>query len=105
MVIIGILSYPPESSKEMAKRFLEQPALPAYITMRGPYFSGDVGEGNKAIVIYEFEESKFSEVNQFLITRFTKYNGVPGFTCSIRPWLEAKEALKAIGMGEKSKVK
>jgi hypothetical protein len=99
MVIIGILSYPPESSKEMGKRFLEQPALPAYITMRGPYFSADLGEGNKSIVIYEFEQSKFSEANQFLITRMTKYYGVPGFTFSLRTWLEAKEAFKAIGMG------
>ncbi len=99
MVIIGILSYPPESSKEMAKRFLEQPAVPAYITMRGPYFSADVGEGNKAIVIYEFDQSKFSEANQFIITRFTKYYGVPGFTFSVNTWLEAKEALKTIGMG------
>ena len=99
MVIIGILSYPPESAKEMGKRFLEQPPLPAYITMRGPYFSADVGEGNKAIVIYEFEQSKFAEVYQFSSTRLTKYFGVPGFTYSLRPWLEAKEALKAIGMG------
>ena len=99
MVIIGTLSYPPESSKEMAKRFLEQPSVPAYITMKGPYFSSEVGEGTKAIAIYEFDQSKFSEVNQFIITRFTKYYGVPGFTYSVHPWLEAKEALKAIGMG------
>jgi hypothetical protein len=99
MVIIGILSYPPESSKEMAKRFLEQPPLPAYITMKGPYFSSQVEEGMKSIVVYEFDQSKFSEVNQFIITRFTKYYGVPGFTYSVNTWLEAKEALKAIGMG------
>ena len=99
MVIIGFLSYPPESSKEMAKRFLEQPPLPTYLTMKGPYFSSELGEGIKSIVIYEFDQSKFSEVNQFIITRFTKYYGVPGFTYSIHPWLEAKEALKAIGMG------
>jgi hypothetical protein len=99
MVIIGILSYPPESAKEMAKRFIEQPPLPAYITMKGPYFSSEVGEGMKSVVIYEFDQSKFSEVNQFIITRYTKYYGVPGFTCSTNTWLEAKEALKAIGMG------
>ncbi len=51
MVIIGILSYLPESSKEMAKRFLEQPPLPSYITMKGPYFGSEVGEGIKSIVI------------------------------------------------------
>ncbi len=99
MVIIGMLSYPPESSKEMAKRFLEQPPVPAYITMKGPYFHSGLAEGIKSIVLYEFDQSKFSEVNQFVITRFTKYYGVPGFTYSIRPWLEAQEALKAIGMG------
>ena len=99
MVIIGILSYPPESAKEMAKRFLEQPPAPAYITMKGPYFSAELGEGTKSIVIYEFDQSKFSEIYQFIITRYTKYYGVPGFTYSVHPWLEAKEALKAIGMG------
>jgi hypothetical protein len=99
MVIIGILSYPPESSKEMAKRFLEQPPLPTYITMKGPYFISELGEGIKSIVIYEFDQSKFSEANQFIITRYTKYYGVPGFTYSVHTWLETKEALKAIGMG------
>ena len=99
MVIIGILSYPPESSKEMGKRFLEQPPGPAYITIKGPYFSSQLGEGIKSIVIYEYDQSKFSEVNQFLIARYAKYYGVPGFTYSIHPWLEVKEALKSIGMG------
>ena len=45
MVIISIVSYPTESAKEMGKRMLEQPPLPAYITMKGPYFSSEVGEG------------------------------------------------------------
>jgi len=67
--------------------------------MKGPYFSAEVMEGMKAIVIYEFDQSKFSEVNQFIQTRFTKYWGVPGFTFSANTWLEAKEALKTIGMG------
>jgi len=99
MVIIGMLSYPPESAKEMAKRFLEQTPVPAYITMKGPYYSSELGEGIKAIVIYEFDQSKFSEVNQFVITRYTKYYGVPGFTFSVNTWLETKEVLKAIGLG------
>jgi hypothetical protein len=99
MVIIAILSYPPESVKEFAKRFMEQPPLPAYITLKGPYVSSEVGAGMKAIAIYEFDQSKFSEANQFIITRYTKYFGVPGFTYSANVWLEAKEALKAIGMG------
>jgi hypothetical protein len=97
--------YPTESAKEMAKRFMEQPPLPAYITMKGPYFSSEAGTGLKAIAIYEYDQSKFSEVNEVLGARYTKYYGVPGFTFSVQTWLEAKEALKAIGMGEKPKGK
>ena len=99
MVTIGMLSYPPESAKEQAKRFIEQPPLPAYITIRGPYISSEVGAGIKAIVIYEYDQSKVSEATQVLAARFAKYFGVPGFTYSLNTWLEAKEALKAIGMG------
>jgi len=105
MVIIGILSYPPESAKEMAKRFLEQPSLPAYITVKGPYFSSEVGVGSKAIGLYEFDQSKVSEAMEAITARYAKYYGVPGFTYSLHNWLEAKEALKAIGIGEKSKIK
>ena len=99
MVIIGILSYPPESTKEQAKRFIEQPPLPAYITMKGPYVSSELGVGIKSIIIYEFDQSKLSETMEVLTARYTKYYGVPGFTYSANIWLEAKEALKANGMG------
>jgi hypothetical protein len=98
MVIIAILSYPPESAKEFAKRFMEQPSLPANITMKGPYVSTEVGAGIKAIAIYEFDQSKVSEAMGLITTRYAKYYGVPGFTYSANIWLEAKEALKAIGL-------
>ena len=99
MVIIVFSSYPPESVKEFAKRFMEQPSLPAYITMKGPYVSSEVGTGLKTLTIYEFEQSKLSEAIQYITARYAKYFGVPGFTYSNQVWLEAKEALKAIGMG------
>jgi hypothetical protein len=99
MVIISIVSYPKESAKEMGKRMLEQPPLPAYITMKGPYASPEVGAGMKAIIIFELDKSKLLEAYEVIAARNTKYFGVPGFTFSQNIWLEAKEALKAIGMG------
>ena len=93
MVIIGFVSYPSESTKEMAKRLLSQPPLPAYITLKGHYVSSEVGKGIESAAIYEFDQSKFSEAFQFIVTRYTKYFGVPGFTHSVKPWLEANEAL------------
>ena len=99
MVIIGMMSYPPESVKEQVKRFKEQPPLPTYITTRGPYISSELGVGIKTIAIYEFDESKSSEARGILGARYAKYFGIPGLTYSLNEWLEAKEALKTIGMG------
>jgi hypothetical protein len=99
MVIIVTMAYPPESAKEIVKRFKEQPPLPAYITLRGPYAIGEVGVGIKVITIYEYDQSKFSEAMDFLGARYAKYVGVPGYTYSIQTWVELKEALKAYGMG------
>jgi hypothetical protein len=105
MVIVGIASYPLENAKEVAKRLMEQPPLPAYITMKGPYGNVEVGVGAKAITLYEFDESKFSEAWGAITARYAKYIGVPGLTYSHNIWLETKEALKAIGMGEKPRGK
>jgi hypothetical protein len=98
MVIIGIVSFPPESATEMGKRFGKLPPLPAYLTLKGPYFSGEVGVGTKAISIFEFDQSKTREALDFVYNRFVIYMGVPGYTYSVHPWLEAKEALKMIGL-------
>lgn len=53
----------------------------------------------KVIAVYEFDQSKLLEAYQFIITRYTKYYEVPGFTSSQQTRLESKEALKAIGLG------
>jgi len=99
MVSITFSSYPPESVKEFAKRYMEQSPLPSYITMIGPYVSNGVGEGIKTLVIFEFDQSKIAEAIQVITARYAKYFGVPGFTYSQQIWLDVKEALKAIGMG------
>jgi hypothetical protein len=105
MVIIATVVYPTESTKEIVKRFKEQPALPAYMTMKGHYVMSEIGTGIKNIVIYEYDPSKFSEVMEFLGARYARYLGIIGYTYSILPWLEVKEALKTIGIGEKPKGK
>ncbi len=98
MVIIGIVSFPPESATEMGKRFGKLPPLPSYMTLKGPYFQGEVGVGTKAISIFEFDQSKTREAMEFVANRFATYMGVPGYTYSTSIWLEAKEALKLIGL-------
>jgi hypothetical protein len=94
MVIIATMSFPPESRDEMKKRFLEQPPLPEGITIKGHYTNTAEGEGIKTIVIYEVDQSKFVEGMLTVNNRYVKYYGVPGFSYSVQPWLEIKEALK-----------
>ena len=99
MVIISIVSYPPEQAKEVAKRFGELPPIPSYMTMKGPYVSGELGLGVKTIIVYEFEQAKTREAMEYVGNRIAKYFGVPGFTYSVHLWFEIKEALKMIGLG------
>jgi hypothetical protein len=66
--------------------------------MKGPYISTEVGAGIKTVIIYEFDQSKFSEAIGVLGARYAKYF-MPGLTYSLHEWLEVNEALKAIGMG------
>jgi hypothetical protein len=98
MIVISLTSYPTESAQEIGKRFIGMPALPDYITMRGPYINSDIDEGIKGITIYEFEDSRYGEIYQILADRIANLLGVPGFTYSLHHWLEAKDALKLIGL-------
>ena len=99
MVIISIVSYPPEQAKEMAKRMGELPAPPSYMTMKGPYVSGELGTGIKAMILYEYDQTKTKEAMEYVGNRLARYFGVPGYTYTAHTWFEVKEALKMIGLG------
>ncbi len=98
MVVITMMSYPPESQSEIVKRFMELPPLPEGITMKGHYINTEVGEGIKTIVIYEVDQTKFVDAMIAIGSRYLRYYGVPGFTYSIQAWLEIKEGLKMSGV-------
>lgn len=98
MVVLGMLSYPPEGANEVGKRFLANPPLPGYITMKGPYVSGVKGEGMQTLVVYECDRSKLADAMEFVTNRYVGYMGVPGLTFSVQVWMEVGEALKMIGM-------
>lgn len=99
MIIIMEISYPPQSNEEMGKRFLSAADLPDFIKMSGPYISSAIHEGIKSITIYEFDESKYGEALNFIVSeRAAKYLTVPGLTYSLNYWLEARDALQLVGL-------
>ena len=98
MVIVTQMSFPPESASQIAKRFIETPALPDFMTRRGPYVSSELTDGVHTLNIYEMDNAKLTDGLVFLSDLMTTYFGVPGFKYSIRQYLETEEALKLLGM-------
>ena len=95
MVIIGMTSFPTESSKEMGRCFME---IPTFINKKGPYFKSELGGGIRTISLFEFEPSRLAEATEFINNYYARYFGVPGFSYSVCTWLEASEALKLVGL-------
>jgi hypothetical protein len=98
MVIVSQLSYPPESANQIAKRFIEAPPLPDFITRQGPYVSSELGQGVRTLSIYQLDNSRLAEGFAFVADYMTTFFGVPGFTYSISQYLEVEEALKLLGL-------
>jgi hypothetical protein len=98
MVIVTSVAFPTESSRELGKRFLEAPALPDFMTRRGPYFSSSREDGIVTLAIYEMDRSRLADALEFATDFMATFIGVPGFKYKIRTYLETAEALKIIGM-------
>lgn len=98
MILITNVIYPPESAKEIAKRYLTAPKLPDYLTKRGPYVSADLNNGINSITFYELDNARLAEGIQALGDNMAVYIGVPGYKYDIRPYYNLKEGLKMVGM-------
>lgn len=98
MVIISNVTYPPESTKEIAKRYLKAPILPAYINKKGPYISASRTEGMNSITYYELDNSRLAEGLQAIAESLAIYFGVPGYNYDLKPYFELEEGLNILGL-------
>jgi len=98
MIITTSILYPPESANQIAKRFMETPTIPDYMTKKGPYTNSSIEEGITTISFYELDRSKFADGYEFLGKYMATFFGVPGFKYEIRPYFEIEEAMKMVGM-------
>lgn len=99
MIIIANVSYPPEHAQDIAKRFLEAPQLPEFMTRKGPYVGATIENGIYITTFYELDKSRLAEGMEFIGNYMTIFFGVPGFTYQFKPFFDVDEALKMIGMG------
>jgi hypothetical protein len=93
MLVIGISSYPIQSTKEVVKRFMELPRLPDYIKGKGAY-GYTTEKGAKAIMIYEFDSAKAEEAIDEITMSYWRLYDIPGHNFEIRPCTKARDAAK-----------
>jgi hypothetical protein len=98
MIIISIVTYPPESTKEIVKRYLKAPVLPEFINKKGPYVSASRTDGMNSITYYELENSRLAEGLQAIAESLAIYFGVPGYTYDLKPYFELEEGLNILGL-------
>ena len=98
MIIISNVSYPPESTKEVARRYLKAPVLPDYITKKGPYVSSSRDGGLNSITYYELENDRLAEGLKAIAESMAIYFGVPGYTYDLKPYFELEEGLDILGL-------
>ncbi|MFH2060150.1 MAG: hypothetical protein ABIJ59_14770 [Pseudomonadota bacterium] len=98
MVIISNVSYPPESTREIAKRYLLAPALPDFLNKKGPYVSSSRDGGMNSITYYELENNRLAEGLKVVAESLAIYFGVPGYKYDLKPYFELEEGLTILGL-------
>ncbi len=98
MIIISNVFYPPESAREITKRFLTAPVLPDFLHKIGPYVSTGRTEGVHSITLYEVDNARLAEGLQAVGDSLAIYIGVPGYTYDIKTYFEVEEGLRMLGM-------
>jgi hypothetical protein len=91
MLLIGIGTYPMQSTKEVAKCMMEIPRLPEYIKGKGNYVYTNE-EGAVGLVIYEFDSVKADEAIEQINNAYWRFYDVPGFSFQLIPCSKAREA-------------
>ena len=96
IVISG--EFPGHKASEIGKKFLDLPKLPDFV--KTEHVFNAVAGKYKFFTIYEItEEEKYFEGLKAIYKRFSGYKDIEGYEYTVYPVLEAKDALRIIGLG------
>ena len=98
MITVATVIYPPESAKEMTKRFSEMAPIPDFIEVQGPYLVPELDGGIHAITIYKYDRARAGEANDAIGNGHMAFYGIPGYRYSLKLAAGAATALKMMGM-------
>jgi hypothetical protein len=94
-----MVSYPPESSTEMTKRFSQVPSIPDFVQVVGPYTFPELEGGIQAISIYKYDKAKAAEANEAIANAHMAFYGVPGYRYSLKLAASFATSAKMMGLG------
>lgn len=98
MITLSTIAYPPESAKEIGKRFLKMSPTPDYIDVSGPYTVPTVEGGLRAITIYRYDRTRAGEANEAIASLHMALYGIPGYTYSLQLAAGARMSMKMLGL-------
>ena len=99
MVVIGLLTCPMESTRELAESFLDLPPSPDYIHLKGNYCYAEKDKGMQNIIIWEVERGRMADAIESLTSRWVRiYAGIPGISFSVIPGMDLEESLRMHGL-------
>ena len=93
MIIIGLSSYPLQSTDQVVNRVMEIPRLPDYIKGKGNYGYLSM-EGWGGIQIYEFDSSKAEEAHWDIMQPYGKFYDIPGYKYELKLGLKTRETMQ-----------
>ena len=101
VIIMQIVTYPPNKQPEIQKKFFE-------VSSKYPYDESLMkrvlrmgvrvtNEGYEVISIHEIPEGKFTEAFNQMAANLHEYSGIEGYRAELRTYLSGVEAFKILG--------
>lgn len=100
MIIIGTITFSEECANETAKCYMNLPPVPDFIKITGTYVYNKPGEDLRAFAIFEFDEARADEANDYFKARHKVFSQVKCLKAKAEEWLNVQDALEMIEGGE-----
>ena len=96
MVIITESQYPWSSTISAVEALGKIAETPDFVKISGPFSTAEKGVGLRVLSLYEFDNTRYREVIDFITKRMLNFMTVPDYTWSMTPFYEMDEALKLL---------
>ncbi len=100
MIIIGTITFSEECASDVAKCYMNLPPVPDFIKINGTYVYNNPGEEIRAFAIFEFDEVRADEANEYFKARNKVFSQVSCLKAKAEEWLDVQDALRLVEKGD-----